>query len=72
MEFINEEVLVGILLALLGTKAAAMAIVNTTDTPKDDNIAGKVYKVVEVIAGIVAPERAKQFAGELDKVKEDK
>ena len=31
----------------------ALAIVNLTPTPKDDEIYGKAYKVVEMIAGIV-------------------
>jgi len=32
----------------------ALAIVNMTHTPKDDEIYGKVYKVIEMIAGIVS------------------
>jgi len=32
----------------------ALAIVNLTPTPKDDEIYGKVYKVIEMIAGIVS------------------
>ena len=31
----------------------ALAIVNLTPTPKDDEIYGKVYKVIEKLAGIV-------------------
>jgi len=31
----------------------ALVIVNTTDTPKDDELYGKFYKFIEVIAGIV-------------------
>ena len=31
----------------------ALAIINATPTPRDDEIYGKLYKVVEVIAGIV-------------------
>jgi hypothetical protein len=31
----------------------ALAIVNATPTPRDDEIYGKLYKVVEVIAGII-------------------
>jgi len=31
----------------------ALAIVNVTPTPKDDEIYAKIYKVVEIIAGIV-------------------
>ena len=32
----------------------ALAVVNMTPTPKDDEIYGKVYRVVEMIAGIVS------------------
>lgn len=32
----------------------ALAIVNLTPTPKDDEIYGKVYKVIEMIAGIIS------------------
>ena len=31
----------------------ALAIVNVTPTPKDDEIYAKFYKVIEMIAGIV-------------------
>ena len=31
----------------------ALAIVNLTPTPKDDEIYGKVYKVIEKMAGII-------------------
>ena len=31
----------------------ALAIVNVTPTPKDDELYGKFYKVIEMIAGIV-------------------
>lgn len=31
----------------------ALAIVNVTPTPKDDELYGKFYKVIEKIAGIV-------------------
>jgi len=72
MDFINSEILTAVLLGILGTKVAAMAIVNATDTPMDDKIVGKVYKGLEIIAGIVAPKRAKQLPGELDGVKEKK
>ena len=37
----------------------ALAIVNLTKTPKDDQALAAVYKVIEVIAGIVTP-RAKK------------
>jgi len=32
----------------------ALAIVNLTPTPKDDEIYGKAYKVIEKLAGIVS------------------
>jgi hypothetical protein len=48
-----------ILLAVLGTQALAQLIVNLTPTPRDDVWAGKVYRVVEVVAGLVTP-RAKE------------
>jgi hypothetical protein len=32
----------------------ALAIVNLTETPRDDEIYGKFYKVIEMIAGIVS------------------
>lgn len=31
----------------------ALAIVNLTPTPKDDEVYGKVYKLIEKLAGIV-------------------
>jgi len=31
----------------------ALAIVNVTPTPKDDEIYGKFYKAIEMLAGIV-------------------
>jgi hypothetical protein len=37
----------------------ALVIVNLTKTPKDDQTLAAVYKVIEVIAGIVSP-RAKK------------
>jgi hypothetical protein len=38
---------------LAAVHVLALAIVNATPTPRDDEIYGKLYKVVEVIAGIV-------------------
>lgn len=32
----------------------ALAIVNVTPTPKDDELYGKFYKVIEIIAGIIS------------------
>ncbi len=39
--------------ALLATHAAAVAIVNLTPTPKDDEILAKLYKPIEWLAGIL-------------------
>jgi len=38
---------------------AALVIVNMTKTPKDDEIVAKVYKLIEIAAGIITP-RAKK------------
>jgi hypothetical protein len=38
---------------------AALVICNLTKTPKDDEILAKVYKVIEIAAGIITP-RAKK------------
>lgn len=38
--------------ALFAVHAAAVVIVNMTPTPKDDEIVGKAYKVLEMAAGI--------------------
>jgi hypothetical protein len=55
----NLETILAVLLALHG---AAIAIVNLTPTPKDDAIVGKVYRVIEVFAGILGV-KAKEFPG---------
>jgi len=47
----NWAEVAGILAAL---HVLALAVVNATPTPKDDEIYGKLYKVIEVIAGIVS------------------
>jgi len=46
----NWTEIVGVLAAL---HMLALAIVNVTPTPKDDELYGKVYKVIEVLAGII-------------------
>lgn len=43
----------------------AILIVNITDTPDDDGIPGKIYKVVEILGGVFG-DRAKQLPGEAD------
>lgn len=47
----NWAEVAGILAAL---HVLALAIVNATPTPKDDEIYGKLYKVIEIIAGIIS------------------
>jgi len=42
----------------LAIHAAASAIVALTPTPKDDNLVGKLYKLIEIAALVVG--RAKQ------------
>lgn len=42
--------LVAVLFAL---HAAAVAVVNLTPTPKDDEIVAKFYRVIEIFAGII-------------------
>jgi len=36
-----------------GVHMLALAIVNLTPTPKDDEIYGKIYRAVEILAGLV-------------------
>lgn len=38
--------------ALMTLHAAAVVIVNLTPTPKDNEVVAKVYKVIEMAAGI--------------------
>jgi len=42
-----------IIATLLAVHAAAVAIVNLTPTPKDDEAVSKVYRVIEILAGII-------------------
>lgn len=46
----NWAEIAGILAAL---HVLALAIVNVTPTPKDDELYAKLYKIIEIIAGIV-------------------
>jgi len=36
-----------------GAHMLALAVVNLTPTPKDDEIYGKIYRAVEILAGLV-------------------
>ena len=42
-----------LLAILIATHAVAIAIVNLTPTPKDDEQVAKFYKIIEIFAGIV-------------------
>lgn len=46
----NGPEILGVLFAI---HAAALAIVNLTPTPKDDEAVAKYYRVLEILAGIV-------------------
>lgn len=50
-QFINH--IQQLLVVLLATHAVAVAIVNLTPTPKDDEAVSKVYKLIEILAGII-------------------
>ena len=43
----HKEAIIGI---LTGIVAVASAIAALTKTPKDDNIVGKIYKVIDLLA----------------------
>lgn len=45
---------------LVAAHALALAIVNMTDTPKDNELVAKAYKYIEFLAGIVKPSKVKQ------------
>lgn len=62
MEWIVEN-WEGIGASLIALHALAVAVVNLTPTPKDDEILAKIYKVVEVFAGLFT-NKAKQLPGE--------
>ncbi len=47
----NYEAVLAILMALHGV---AVLIVNLTPTPKDDAVLAKVYRVIELLAGIIS------------------
>jgi hypothetical protein len=42
-----------IIVVLVAAHALALAIVNLTPTPKDDEAVAKFYRVIEILAGIV-------------------
>lgn len=44
---------------MLSVHAAALMIVNLTPTPKDDEIVGKAYRLIEMLAGLVNSSKVK-------------
>lgn len=42
----------------------ALVVVNLTPTPKDDEVVGKVYRGLELLAGLFTS-KAKQYPGEV-------
>lgn len=54
--FLTENV-EEIFVALFAIHAAALAIVQLTPTPKDDEIVAKVYRVIEVLAGLFSKKK---------------
>lgn len=54
----------GIVAVLVAVHGLALAIVNLTPTPADDEVLGKIYKVIEALAGI--SNTAKEYPGERD------
>ena len=61
----NAELILAFLFAL---HAAAVALVNLTNTPKYEGALGMAYRVLEILAGIVS-NRAKELPGEIDEIK---
>ena len=59
INFVTSEALWTVILTVY---VAANAVVALTPTPKDDNLLGKAYKVLEVAGGIVG--RAKDLPGQ--------
>jgi hypothetical protein len=46
----NGPEILGVLFAI---HAAALAIVNLTPTPKDNNVVSKFYRILEIAAGVI-------------------
>lgn len=61
--FENYPTLSTVLSGILAAHGLALFIVNLTDTPVDNKIARRVYKVVEFVAGVT--NRAKTTQGEV-------
>jgi hypothetical protein len=48
------------LFLLIAAHALAIAVVNLTDTPKDNEYVAKAYRYIEFAAGIVRAQKVKQ------------
>lgn len=48
-----------VLTLLMAAHGLALAIVNLTPTPKDDEVVAKVYRAVEFLAGFIHPNAKK-------------
>lgn len=59
---LNIEAIVAV---LVGVHALALAVVNLTPTPKDNEALSKAYKVLEVVAGVVT-QTAKETGNDSD------
>ena len=59
-----------ILYALLLVHGLAAVVVNATDTPADDHIVGKAYRVLEIVAGVFGY-KVKQLPGEAEMIAEE-
>lgn len=40
---------------LVAVHGLALAIVNITPTPKDNEVVAKVYRAIEILAGLIGP-----------------
>ena len=49
----------GVMAVLLAVHALAIAVVNLTPTPKDDEVVARIYRVIEILAGLVS-QKAKE------------
>jgi hypothetical protein len=56
MEFLSGiPYLAEVLALILAAHALAIAVVNLTPTPKDDEAVAFIYKIIEYVAGIITP-----------------
>jgi hypothetical protein len=60
IQFIKDIDYVAVFAAVLALHAGALAIVNLTPTPKDDEFVKKFYRVIEAFAGIFSAKNVKK------------